>query len=540
MHKRFCNKNKNNLFKVKREFMTRLILSKPVIMAILAIFTAFSAVNLNPLQTIIGFALIGTVFGAIYTLQKAVGAGGERGFEEHLKFLDGMSGRKKTGTMGSAAFANAEDLKRADLLGEKGFIVGRYKGHFIRYNTPGHMMTFAPTRSGKGVGHVIPNLLTHPGSVVVNDIKGENFGVSGRQRQKFNKVYTFAPFEDNSNCYNPLDFIRVGTNDELDDARLISDMIIVEGNASDPFWDREAKNLVTGLILYVANESPKALRNIGEVRYLLMQSQKDFQLTVKDMARSKNSFVQRAGASLSATEPKILASVLSTSKAQTAVWDSPRLNAITSRSDFDPLDIKREPSSMFLIIPPEYLDSYSPVIRLLTGIMLASMIRAKGQPKDRVLFLIDEFPALGYMQNIEVGIGYLAGYGVTLWMFIQDLNQLKDNYPKWGSFLSNCAVRIAFGTNDVETAKVLSDMMGTTTIQVANSGTSKEKGQLMGGNISKNYSDTSRALMTPDEVMRMPFDTQLIFVQGCKPILAEKIFYFKDPAFKGLFDKWDG
>lgn len=520
--------------------MIQLLLSKPVIGITLAIFMVLSRVYLDLFMTLLGFAAIGTFFGSVYVLNRTRQNDGERGFEQHLKFLDSMSGKKKTGTMGSAAFANSEDLRRAGLLTEKGFIVGRFKGQFIRYNTPGHMITFAPTRSGKGVGHVIPNLLTHPGSVVVNDIKGENFGVSARQRRKFNKVYTFAPFEDNSNCYNPMDFIRVGTNDELDDARLISDMIIVEGNASDPFWDREAKNLVTGLILYVANESPKALRNIGEVRYLLMQSQKDFQLTVKDMCRSKNSFVQRAGASLTATEPKVLASILSTSKAQTAVWDSPRLNAITSRSDFDPLDIKREPSSLYLIIPPEYLDVYSPVIRLFTGIMLASMIRAKGQPKDRILFLIDEFPALGYMQNIEVGIGYLAGYGVTLWMFIQDLNQLKDNYPKWGSFLSNCAVRAAFGTNDVETAKVLSDMMGTTTIQVQNSGTSKEKGQLIGGNVSKNFSDTSRALMTPDEVMRMPFDTQLVFVQGCKPILAEKIFYFKDPYFKGMFDKWDG
>jgi len=519
--------------------MIRFIISKPIMGGVLALFMVYSTVHLDLFETLVGFAFIGTIFGSAFVIQKSRGSDGERGFEEHLKFLDGMTGKKKTGTMGSASFANTEDLRRAGLLGEKGFIVGRYKGQFIRYNTPGHMMTFAPTRSGKGVGHVIPNLLTHPGSVVVNDIKGENFGVAGRQRQKFNKVYTFAPFNDNSNCYNPMDFIRTGTSDELDDARMISDMIIIEG-ASDPFWDREAKNLVTGLILYVANESPKALRNIGEVRYLLMQSQKDFQLTVKDMTRSKNSFVQRAGASLSATEPKVLASVLSTAKAQTAVWDSPRLNAITSRSDFDPLDIKREPSSLFLIIPPEYLDVYSTVIRLFTGIMLAAMIRAKGQPKDRILFLIDEFPALGYMQNIEVGIGYLAGYGVTLWMFIQDLNQLKDNYPKWGSFLSNCAVRAAFGTNDVETAKVLSDMMGTTTIQVENSGTSKEKGQLMGGNVSKNFSDTSRALMTPDEVMRMPFDTQLVFVQGCKPILAEKIFYFKDPAFKGLFDKWDG
>ena len=339
----------------------------------------------------------------------------------------------------------------------------------------------------------------------VNDIKGENFAVSGTHRSTFSKVYTFAPFNEESNCFNPLDFIRVGTTEEIDDASLISDMIIVEEGSGDPFWTREAKNLITALILYVATESPAALRNLGEVRYLIMQNQKDFQMTIKEMTRSKNSFIQRAANSLSATEPKVLASVLSTAKSQTSVWDSPKLTKITSRSDIDLNSIKTEPTSLYVIVPPEYLDVYKPVIRLMMGLTLASMTRTKGKPKDPVLFLIDEFPALGYMKNIEVGIGYLAGYGVSLWLFIQDLSQLQDNYPKWATFISNCAVRMAFGTNDIETAKTLSEMLGTTTISVESEGISKEKGLMFSsGNKSSNTSETSRALMTPDEVMRLP------------------------------------
>lgn len=460
----------------------------------------------------------------------------QAGYKKQAKELKKMKG-KASAAHGSADFAHVRDLKEADLVRENGFMLGKYENKFIRFRSPGHLITFAPTRSGKGVGHVIPNLLDHPGSVVVNDIKGENYAVSGRHRAQFSKVITFAPFMDGSGCFNPIDFIRVGTSDELDDAALIADMIIIPGGG-DEFWTNEAKNVITGLILYVANESPAALRNLGEVRYLIMQDQKDFQLTIKDMQRSKNQIIQRIANSIAATEPKVMASVLSTAKSQTAVWDSPRLTAITSRSDFKLEDIKKEPTSFYVIIPPEYLDVYKPVVRLMMGITIATLTRTQEKPKDPTLFIIDEFPALGYMKNIEAGVGYLAGYGISLWMFIQDLSQIKEDYPKWASLIANCSVRMAFGTNDFDTAKILSDMMGTTTVRVEGEGTSKEKGQWFGGNVSSNISETSRPLMTPDEVMRMPGDSQVIFVQGCRPILAEKIRYYADPEFKGKFDSW--
>lgn len=460
----------------------------------------------------------------------------QAGYKKQAGALKKMQGKAST-AHGSADFAHMKDLKEADLVRENGFLLGKYENKFVRFRSPGHLITFAPTRSGKGVGHVIPNLLDHPGSVVVNDIKGENYAVTARHRSKFSKVISFAPFGKDSGCFNPIDFIRVGTNDELDDASLIADMIIIS-QGGDEFWANEAKNVITGLVLYVANESPAALRNLGEVRYLIMQDQKDFQLTIKDMQRSKNQIIQRIANSISATEPKVMASVLSTAKSQTAVWDSPRLTAITSRSDFKLEDIKKEPTSFYVIIPPEYLDVYRPVVRLMMGITIATLTRTQDKPKDPTLFIIDEFAALGYMKNIESGVGYLAGYGISLWMFIQDLSQIKEDYPKWASLIANCSVRMAFGTNDFDTAKILSDMMGTTTVRVEGGGVSKEKGQWFGGNVSSNISETSRALMTPDEVMRMPNDSQVIFMQGCRPIMAEKIRYYADPEFKGKFDTW--
>lgn len=454
--------------------------------------------------------------------------------------LKGMLGlRAKAVSHGSADFARKGDLKQFGALDLKGFIVGKFDGRFIRFNKPGHMITFAPTRSGKGIGHVIPNLLDHPGSVVVNDIKGENWAVSHRFREKFSKVITFAPFADKSSNYNPLDFIRIGTPFELDDVRLIADMIIVsEQGTSDPFWTNEAKSLVTALMLHVATARPPVLKNLGEVRYLIMQSKEDFEFTIKEMLKSKNEQVRRMAAAFSATEPKVLASILSTAKSQTAVWDSPRLTAITGRSDFKLEDIKREPVSLYIIIPPEYLETYKPVVRLMVGLTLAAMTRSQGKPKNPVLFLVDEFAALGYMEVIETGIGYLAGYGVTVWTFLQDLSQLKAIYKKWESFIANCAVRVAFGTNDFETAKVLSDMLGNTTIRVKSTGSQGGLGAVVGKGKSSNYSETARPLMTPDEVMRVPFESQLIFMQGVKPCLAEKVMYFSDPAFEGKFDTW--
>lgn len=447
---------------------------------------------------------------------------------------------------GSAAFASEQDLKVHGLRAKNGFILGRYNDRLVRFgeigkdkHRPGHLITFAPTRSGKGVGHVIPNLLDHKGSVVVNDIKGENYAITARHRATFTKVFTFAPFSDvGSNCLNPLDFVRVGTEYELDDVNLITDMIFVQSENSDPFWELSAKELITGIIMYVVTSSPPPLRNLAEMRYLLMQDKEDFDMMIENMTKSENEHVRRRAAAFSATQPKVMASIMTVAKSQTGVWDSPMLKAVTSTSDFDPAVLKDEPTSFYIIIPPEYMETYKPVVRLLTGVTIAALIRNAKRPKLPVLYLIDEFAALGYMQNIETGIGYLAGYGVSLWMFLQDLSQLKANYEKWESFIANCSVRMAFGTNDIETAKTLSEMLGETTV------TSESKevrlGWVKNTASSKTISGQNRSLMTADEVMRLDYDSQLIFVQGAKPIVAQKIFYFKDKAFDSMHDEWNG
>lgn len=469
--------------------------------------------------------------------------------EERSRLARLKGGSKSSGSHGSADFANTSDLRQNKLFQKEGFLLGKYSGRFMRFNDAGHLLTFAPTRMGKGVGLVIPNLLSYEGSVVVNDIKGENYAITGEFRKQFSKVVTFDPFERGgqpSSHYNPMDFIRINTKDELEDAALITDLIVPEASdAKDPFWDKAGKELVTALILHVAHNMPPALRNLGEVRHIVTLPAKELQLIFREMMLSNNQLLKKLGESVSGHEAKVLASILSTVKAKTQVWDSAHLKAITAKSTFQPEELKRNIVSFYFIIPPDQLTYYKPIVRLMNGILLATMLRTHGQPKKRILFLIDEFPALGYMEQIETGIGYLAGYGVSLWLFVQDLSQLKANYDKWETFISNCRVRMAFGTSDVETAKVLSDMMGNTTIKVDSSGVSKDGGfslPFSGGksSVSSNTSETSRALMTPDEIMNMSNEKQLIFIQGMRPILAQKIRYYADKAFKGKYAKWHG
>lgn len=456
---------------------------------------------------------------------------------------DGLAGSR---SHGSAGFASDADLVRAGLVGGRGLIIGKRDGRLLRFDKDGHLITFAPTRSGKGVGHVIPNLLAHRGSVVVNDIKGENYAVTARQRATFSKVVVFSPFGQKSDCFNPIDFIRINTDDELDDVKVVADMMIRDDNLQDPFWSREARSWLEALILFVAVEHEPIARNLGAVRHLLMQAPEDFMATIEDMVRSSNASVRQMAGSMTATEAKVAASVLSTAKSQTAVWDSVRLQAITGRSDFRMEDLKSGVVSLYIVIPPENLQVYAPVMRLMVGLAVKAMTRVVAAPKERVLFLVDEFAALGYMQPIEEGITLLAGYGISLWLFVQDLSQIKGLYRnRWETLLSNCSVRCAFGISDVMTARLVSEALGNTTIFVNN--VSRKASGLMKmldpfrmwrreDHVSR--SETARALMTPDEVMRLHEDNQLIFVRGARPVVAEKVRYYREKEFAGLFDKW--
>jgi type IV secretion system protein VirD4 len=226
--------------------------------------------------------------------------------------------------------------------------------------------------------------------------------------------------------------------------------------------------------------------------------------------------------------------VVSTAQTHMKIWKSPLLAAATEMSDFRLEDLRRKPTSLYIIVPPELLDAYRPFVRLMVGLSMAAMTRThdgKGGNGNRVLFLLDEVAALGRMTPIESGIGYLAGYDVTLWLFFQDLDQLQKTYVRWRSMIANCNVRQAFGVSDYLTAYELSMMLGQRTVRAWSQGHALHSPfGVIPGSLNRHVHETGRALLTPDEVMAMRERQQLIFIQGCRPILAEKVKYYAEPV----------
>jgi type IV secretion system protein VirD4 len=438
--------------------------------------------------------------------------------------------RRAPGSHGTARFASLFEIRKAGLF-RRGLIIGKVKGRFLRFDRPGHLLTFAPTRSGKGVGCVIPNLLDYPGSVFVTDIKGENHAVTARHREALGPVHALAPFHpDICNAgINPLDTVRVGTGCEVDDARLIAEMLVATEVGDGAHWEREGRTLLTGLLLFVVTELPAHRRTMAELRALLMRDREGSDALFRTMREAAHPVVVRIAEGFGQKEPKERAAIISTAQAATAVFDSPALAAVTARSTFRFERLKEETRSVYLIIPPDYVTAYQPFLRLMVGLATAAMTRKLGAPHHPVLFLLDELPALGHMRPIEDGIGYLAGYGARLWLFVQDLDQLQQTYRKWRSMIANCAVRQAFNVQDPATARLLSDMLGQATVQVTSEGkTSPLPLPWLPSTFSASTSAIGRPLLTPDEVMALPGDQQLLFVQGLRPVQAGKVSYLTD------------
>ena len=436
----------------------------------------------------------------------------------------------KPDTHGSARFATLADARKGKLLNGKGLILGRKHCRMLRYDGEGHLLTFAPTRSGKGVGCVVPNLLDYPGSVVVTDIKGENSDIARAYRASLGPVYELAPLggaKANRATFNPLDFIRIATAYEVDDARLVAEMLVVPEHAQPNHWEREARTLITGLLLYIRHHWDLLEQNLGTLRDLLMQDAEEFELLLAKMTVSHQENVARIARGFSQKEPKERSAVISTAQGATELFESPELRAATEKSSFKFESLKDDVASVFIIVPPEYLEAYRPFLRLMAGLATVAMTRNMAKPAQPVLFMFDELPALGYMRPIEEGIGYLAGYGAKMWLFVQDLDQLQKTYPKARSMIANCAVRQAFNVQDPDTAKLLSDMLGTATVRMHSEGqTSALPFNLVAGSFHSGEFEGARQLMTTGEILTMKAKEQLVFVQGLPAFRARKIRYF--------------
>ena len=448
-----------------------------------------------------------------------------------------------TASHGSAHWSNGESLRV-----ERGLILGRHGPQLLRFAGEGHVLTVAPTRSGKGVSCVIPNLLDHPGSVMVTDPKGENYAVTARwRRQSGQRVHAFDPFliVDGDAALNPLDLVDPASLEAGDDARMLADMIVLaEGRGGEQlFWNEEARAVLTGLILHVAASAPPELRNLSHVRKLLTLAPTSFAALLKEMNErdAAGGLVARAAARILQKADRERSGVISTAQSHTHFLESPRMTRVMRQSTMDLSVLKREPTSIYLVLPTDRLEAYARWLRIMIACALLAIARDRGQPKDRVLFLLDEFAHLGKMHPVLRDIGLAGGFGVAFWLIVQDLSQLKSTYgDAWPTFLANADVLQAFGTNDWETAEHLSKLTGDSTIHVASEnqsrGVSQGKQSQRQQGMALTTAEKGKRLLLPDEVRRLERQAELLFVKAQAPILAERMSYLRDVEFQGRAD----
>ena len=471
-----------------------------------------------------------------------------------LIVMGSVSRRSASGSHGTARWGAGEELLR-----DTGLILGRevQEHRLVRYDGDGHLITLAPTRSGKGVSAVIPNLLDYLGSTFVVDVKPENAAVTARRRAELgNEVHILDPFEQAGGwaAFNPLDLIDVESPDAVDDARLIADMIVTtEGEGSDNIhWNDSARPFIAGLILYIKSTVPAEKQNLIYLRKLASlpagtpgAAPGPFDQLMARMldSRAASGLVSRAAATLLQKSDKERSGVISTVHRHTDFLDSPRLRAVLSRSTFDLADLKRKRMSVFLCLPSDRLPEYHRWIRLMIGCALRTMMRTRGWPEHKVLMLLDEFQNLGRLGPVERDISLAGGFGVRLWLFVQDIPRLQDAYPRtWETFFTNTDVLQAFGaSNDKSTSDYLSWLTGETTIFVESEnesrGVSRGKAWNSQRGTGQTISEKGRRLLTADEVRRMDRNHELLFLKGVDPILAKRVNYLTDAEFRGQYDR---
>ena len=443
-------------------------------------------------------------------------------------------------THGSARFATDRETRPLAQNGD-GLLIGRDRksGKPLRYAGPAHLLTIAPTRTGKGVGTIIPNLLDYPGPVVCIDPKGENARITAHYRARFGPVHVLDPFGVTGMvgaAFNPLDRIDPAGLDLADDCMTLADALVYDapGEAGEAHWNEEAKALIAGLILHIVCQEPAGTRTLATLRDRLTLAPQAFAAQLEAM-QAQGGLTARAANRHLGKSDREAAGVLSAAQRHTHFLDSPRMTAVLGHSDFTFADVKAQPTSVYLVLPPDRLATYARWLRLMLAQGLTDLARAPASPARSVLFLLDEFAALGRLEPVERAMGLMAGYGIQLWPILQDVHQLRALYERRaGTFLSNAGVLQVFGVNDHDSAKLVSDLLGQETVvfeTMSRAIDSDETG------ISFGAQHVARPLLTPDEVRTLREDLQLLFLAGQRPIVAAKLRYFVDREFAGKFDK---
>jgi type IV secretion system protein VirD4 len=489
--------------------------------------------------------------------------------------------KKHAGVHGTARFQTEADIRRSGLLQEapSGRHAGVYVGgwadrkgrtHYLRHDGPEHCIVIAPTRSGKGVGNINTTLLSWPASCTVYDEKGELWELTAgwRARHANNTVIRleFGAVEAGAG-FNFLEEVRLGTPHEVADAQNIAQMLCDPlGKGLDDHWQKTSFALLTGLILHTLykHRAKGETASLADVAYALSDPARPADELWLEMVENQHCktgphpVVAAAGRDMVDRETRERGSVLSSAKTYLTLFQDPLIARNTRRSDFRIIDLMNHarPVSLYIVTRGSDKERLRPLVRLLFTMMARTLMGVplkfdNGQPvmphRHRLLMMLDEFPSLGRMPIIEDALPKCAGYGIKCFLAAQDREQMFSAYGAHQTITSNCHIRIVYAPNERETARWVSDMIGTTTIVKEDV---TESGNRLGAlsHVSRSFHEVSRPLMTPDEIatLKKPRKTRdgdgeeviteagemVVFVAGENPIRGTQVLYFLDPIFR--------
>jgi type IV secretion system protein VirD4 len=442
--------------------------------------------------------------------------------------------KKEEALHGDARWASEADIQKAGLRAKKGMLLGKDKKGYLVASGYQHALLFAPTGSGKGVGFVIPNLLYWEDSVFVHDIKLENYELTSGWRKKMGQeAYVWSPADPDgfTHCYNPIDWVSSKPGQMVDDVQKIANLIMPEKE----FWNNEARSLFLGVVLYLL-AVPEKVKSFGEVVRTMRSDDVVYNLAVvlDTLGNDIHPVAYMNIAAFLQKADKERSGVISTMNSNLELWSNPLIDTATASSDFNVLEIKKKLTTVYVGLTPDNLKRLQPLMQVFyqqATEFLSRKMPGKAEPYG-VMFMMDEFPTLGKMEQFMTGIAYFRGYHVRLFLIIQDTQQLKGIYeePGMNSFLSNSTYRVTFAANNYETANLISQLCGNKTVEQV----SASKPKFLDFNPasrSLNVSKAQRALLLPQEVINLPRDEQILLIESSPPIKSYKIKYFEDPFF---------
>ena len=456
---------------------------------------------------------------------------------------------------GEARFSGMSDLVKAGFFkqSDTSLVVGKYNGKLLHYSGQQFALLAAPTRSGKGVGIVIPNLLSYKSSVVVLDIKQENFNLTSGYRKEVlgQEVYLFNPFAEDGRTHrwNPFTYVSSDPDQRVSDLMSIAAMLYPDGDSRDKFWVAQARNAFLAFSLYCFDSS--VYKNTKYAKRL------NWQATVKEppctlgkiyrlssgngtelkayfTSLSQKPFLSEAAktafSGLISQEKETFGSIMGTFKEPLNPWINPVIDAATSADDFLLTDVRKKKMTVYIgILPNKLAES-----RIIVNLFFSQLINqnTKELPQDnpdlqhQCLLLMDEFTSIGKVEIIAHSVSYMAGYNIRLFPIIQSVAQLDAVYGKEyaRTIITNHALQIIYTPREQQDANEYSEMLGYTTVKRRNVSRGRER--------SVSESEERRALMLPQELKGMGQDSEIILYEGmAHPAKVNKIRYYQDGMF---------